>query len=607
VEYQNQLVNLLKQVYSQFRPPPELSLSEWADKYARLSPESSAEPGKWTAIPYQVGIMDAFTDETIEKITVMKSARVGYTKILNHIVGYHTHLDPCNILIVQPTLEDADGYSKDELATMIRDTPVLQGIISDPKSRDGSNTIRKKSFPGGVLYLVGANSPRGFRRISARIVLFDETDGYPKSAGTEGDQIRLGTRRSEFFWNRKIAHGSTPTIQGESRIQDLFEESDKRYYHVPCPHCGELQVLKWANLIWPKGEPDRAHFVCEVNGCIIEHESKAWMVERGQWIAEQPFNGHAGFHIWAAYSYSPNAAWSILAREFLECRKDSEALQTFTNTVLGETWEEESEKVDWESLYERREVYDAPAAGGQVITAGVDVQADRLEMDVQAWAPGEENYQVEYILIYGDTTTALPWNDLAKALGRTYINNAGLELHISCTCVDSGYNTDYVYAFCKKQSARRVYATKGQAGSGLPVVDRAQKKKTGNNPAPVRHFNIGVDGAKSIIYHQLRLDEAGPGYRHFNRDLGPEYFEGLTAEKIVTKKRRGFSFREWHKIRPRNEPLDTAVLNLAALKILNPTWQALNQPEQQQPAKPVTAAAGDYGFTRRSGRGFDRR
>lgn len=616
-DYRSQLDELVAQLYNQFRPPPELKLSEWADEYARLSPESSAEPGIWKCLPYQVGILDAFTDPEVEKITWMKSARVGYTKCLNHAIGYHVHLDPCNILIVQPTLEDADGYSKDELATMIRDTPVLEGLIADPRSRDGSNTIRKKSFPGGVLYLVGANSPRGFRRISARVVLFDEVDGYPPSAGTEGDQIALGTRRSEYFYNRKIALGSTPGIrgpveQGGSRIEASFEESDKRYYHVPCPACKSMQVLKWSNLQWPKDNPERAHYVCEICESKIDHSEKQWMVERGDWFAEQPFNGHAGFHIWAAYSYSPNAAWSILAREFLESRRDSERLQAFTNTVLGETWEEEAERVDWEILYDRREKYDSPAAGALVLTMGVDVQENRLECDVQGWAPDRECWQVEYFILYGDTDRPDVWKDLADALLRTYRNDYDQELAIACTCVDSGYRTDFVYSFCKKHAARRVYPTKGQAGAGLPVAARAQKKKTAGSNLAVNLFNLGIDGAKSVIYHSLRsIHEPGPGYFHFNDQLTPEYFEGLTAEKIVTKKRRGFEFREWHQIRPRNEQLDTAVMNLAAITILNPTWQVLldnahNEPAPE-PTPPTSSSSGGPGLKHRGNLGLRRR
>ncbi len=608
MDYSKTLDKVVAGTLAAWQPPPELSLSEWAAQYARLSHESSAEPGKWVSIPYQDGIMDAFTDPEIEVVVVKKSARVGYTKIINNVVGYHIHLDPCNILVVQPTIEDAEGYSKDEIATMIRDTPIITELVSDPKTRDGSNTILKKSFPQGMLYLVGANSPRGFRRISARLVLFDEIDGYPASAGTEGDQIKLGIMRSNFFWNRKIAMGSTPTIAGESKIDREFENSDKRFYFVPCPHCGEYQTLKWSNIQWPENDPARAFYVCEHCASIIDHSQKHWMVERGEWRATQEFPGRAGFFIWAGYSYSPNAAWGKLATEFLECKRDSEALQTFVNTVLGESFQAEREAVDWAPLYERREDYAQPAAGAYVITAGVDVQADRVEVGVEGWAPGEENWQIEYAVIFGDTSESVRsgkvWLDLQAFLSRVYENDRGVELGIAATCIDSGYRTERVYEFVKRNRSRRVYATKGRAGPGLPIVDTTSKKKTGRDPRPVRVFNLGVDGAKAVIYYRLQQNEPGDGYRHFSKSLGADFFEGLTAEEIRIKKRRGHEIREWHKIRPRNEQLDIAVLNLAALRILNPTWEVLT--ETAKPVAPIGSKPPSH-FARRSGSSFTRR
>ena len=233
--------SIANKAFLAFKPPKKLTLSEWADEYAYLSAESSAEGGRWRTLPYQKGIMDAITDPNVEQVTVMKSARVGYSKILNHIIAYHVHMDPCPIMIVQPTIEDAAGYSKEEIAPMIRDTKCLRGLIADAKAKDSTNTILQKQFPGGTLSLVGANSARGFRRVSRRIVLFDETDGYPATAGTEGDQIKLGIRRTEYYWNRKIVAGSTPTVQDFSRIEQLFGQSDQRKYYVPCPDCGHMQ------------------------------------------------------------------------------------------------------------------------------------------------------------------------------------------------------------------------------------------------------------------------------------------------------------------------------------------------------------------------------
>jgi phage terminase large subunit GpA-like protein len=335
-------------IRAHWRPPPRLSLSDWADAKFCL-PEGDANAGRWRTLPYQRGIMDAFSDPGIERVSVMKSARVGYTRMCDACMGYFIEHDPCPILAVQPTLEDARKYSKENIAPMLRDVPALRGLVAEPKTRDSDNTILDKLFKGGSLSLVGANSPRGFRRTSRRVVIFDEVDGYPPSAGTEGDQIELGIRRTEYYWNRKIIAGSTPTIRGVSRIERLFLDGDQRRYHVPCPTCGAYQVLQWANLRWPEGRPQDAVFLCAVRGCTIEHRSKRDMVEVGRWRADAPEqftpdHRHASFHIWAAYSYSPNATWGQLATESVAAVRGGPLThQTFVNTVRGETWETRGE------------------------------------------------------------------------------------------------------------------------------------------------------------------------------------------------------------------------------------------------------------------------
>jgi terminase, large subunit len=271
-----------------YKSPPKLALSGWADEYTYLSAESSADTGKWRTTPYQKGIMDAISNQKIERVTVQKSARVGYTKMINHVIGYHAQHDPCPILVVQPTLDDARGYSKDEIAPMLRDTPVLNGVFSESKSKDSDNTILKKLFPGGQLLLIGANSARGFRRVSMRVVLFDETDGYPLSAGPEGDQIKLGIRRTEYYPNHKIIEGSTPTVTGASRIEKSFNAAQQKlYYYVPCPRCDTKQHLKWANITRDKDQPETAYYQCECCRQPISHDKKRWMVERDAWLDEQ--------------------------------------------------------------------------------------------------------------------------------------------------------------------------------------------------------------------------------------------------------------------------------------------------------------------------------
>lgn len=574
------LAALVAATYQSFKPPPKLSLSQWAEKYAQLSAESAAEPGKWRNLPYQVGIMDAISDPRVERVTVMKSARVGYTKIIGHCIAYHIHYDPCPMMVVQPTEADAEGYSKEEIAPMIRDTPVLAALVSDAKSRDSGNTILQKQFPGGTLSLVGANSPRGFRRVSRRIVIFDEVDGYPPSAGPEGDQIKLGIRRTEYYHNRKIISGSTATTEAQSRISPMFEESDRRFYHVPCPHCGEFQVLKFPNMKWPEGEPEKAHFECVSCQKKIEHKDKRSMIEAGRWVPEKEFNGHAGFHIWAAYSYSPNASWGQIAKEFLEAKKSgTEALKTFINTVLGETWKEKGDAPEWERLFERRETYPIGTVplGGVFLTAAADVQKDRIEVEVVAWGRGRESWSVDYRVLPGDTSTEVPWKALDELLGHHYPNEKGELLPIKALGVDTGFNTQHVYNWARRHSAARVYLLKGRHDIPTPVgqpsaVDvSALGKKIRRG---LRVWPVGVSMIKSELYGWLSLkkptkpeDPFPPGYMHFP-EYGEEYFLMLTAEELVTRLVKGFRKTEWEKTRDRNEALDLRVYNRAIAFII---------------------------------------
>lgn len=531
-----------------------------------LSPESAADPGRWRSIPYQVGMMNAFTDPDVERVTVMKSARVGYTKCLNWVIGYHMHYDPCAILCVQPTIEDAAGYSKDEIAPMCRDVPALDGLVSDGY-KDSSNTILKKMFPGGSLNLVGANSARGFRRLTCRVVLFDEVDGYPPTAGEEGDQIALGVRRSDTFWNRKIGIGSTPTVAGLSRVERSFAQSDMRRYYVPCPHCHAYQVLKWSQMKWPSGEPEKAQYECEACRELIDHQHKRWMVERGEWRSEAPFKGHAGFHIWAAYSYSPNASWGKLAEEWVAAQTDPEALKTFVNTVLGEPWVEQGETVSHTMLFERRETYRAPVPNGSVLTAGVDVQDDRVEGEIVAWGDGEESWSVEYFRLFGDPAREELWDALRQKLGRTWLRVDGHQLDVRCVAIDSGgHFTDEVYQWSRKHGVRWAIPIRGAPEPGKPIAAFPRQL----NQKRVYLTTVGTDTAKELLYRRLKVEEPGPGYCHFPRrqEYDSEYFQQLTAEKAVTKYRHGRPHVVWEKLRPRNEALDCRVYALAAVRIL---------------------------------------
>ena len=579
---------ILNKAFLAFKPPEKLSLSEWADKFAYLSLESSSDGGRWKSLPYQVGIMDSMTDPDIEQVTVMKSARVGYTKILNHLIAYHIHQDPCPIMVVQPTLDDCNGYSKEEIAPLLRDTKCLQGLVSDSKAKDGTNTLLSKQFPGGTLGLVGANSPRGFRRVSRRVVLFDETDGYPDSAGSEGDQIKLGIRRTEFYWNRKIVAGSTPTDKDFSRIEKLWEKSDQRYYFVPCPDCGHHQVLKFENFNWTDDDPQTTKYACEKCGVLIPHSKKRWMVERGEWRKTAEGNGrHAGFHIWAAYSYSPNASWPQLIEEWMSCQGDLEQIKTYKNTILGELYSDEFErKVGASSLMQRaaKATYKRgiPPREVLVLVCGCDTQDDRLSLSVWGAARPKESdkkdrpeqlYLIDRQVLWGNPGRQDVWDQLDEVLTTPYVNEDGIEMKIEATAIDSGgHFTEEVYRFCKNRAALGVVPIKGvDKLKGDVMIGKPNKVEYGAKgnflKSSIRLYSIGVNKVKTYLYRRLRDAEIDDGYLHFFPTITEEYFQELTAEKEVRKYKAGKIYeRVWTlKSGARNEAWDELIYSYSCL------------------------------------------
>ncbi|GJG92847.1 phage terminase large subunit family protein [Cupriavidus pauculus] len=577
------------------QPPPKLTLSQWADKYAVLSRETSAQTGRFRAFPYQNGIMDAVTDPTVEMITVQKSARVGYTKILDHVAGYFIHQDPSPMLVVQPRVEDAEDYSTTEIEPMLRDTPAIAEIVGDLKKKDSKQKILKRVFRNGSsISFVGANSPGGFRRITARIVAFDEVDGYPvQGAGKEGDQIKLGIKRTESFWNRKIILGSTPTVKGFSRIEKSYANSDQRRYHVPCPHCGEMQVLEWGGpdtaygFKWDKDEhgtglPDTVYYVCRHNGCVIHDVDKPEMVARGEWRATRPFAGHAGFHIWAGYSLFPNASWRNLVAEWLDVKDDPLARQTFINLVLGETYEDRGDRaLKEDKLVARCEVWPAEVQDGvAVVTVGVDTQDDRFECEVVGWGRNEESWSIAHEVIEGDLETPEPWERLDAFLKRIWYRADGRGFEAMATCMDSGgHHTQKVYEFCKERLGRRVWAIKGESavrGKRNPVWPT--KKPSRRTKASFRPVILGVNAAKDTIRNRLHIDEPGPGYMHFPVDRDINYFAQLTSERVIVKVANGQRYRVWDLPNGRaNEALDCRVYAYGALCGLFHLGLKLNQ------------------------------
>jgi len=510
--------------------------------------------------------MDACSDPEIREVVVMAGAQLGKSEAILNIIGYHIENDPSPILVLQPTVEMAQSFSKDRVANgLIRSTPCLRDKVRDPRARDSGNTTLHKVFPGGALTLVGANSPAGLASRPIRLVLCDEVDRYPSSAGSEGDPIQLARKRANTFWNRKIVMVSTPTNKGASRIEEAFEESDQRHYYVPCKHCHHEQKMIWQNVRWEDGNPDSAAYACSHCGVLWTDSDRRWSIRNGRWFAEQEFKGVAGFYINGLYS-----PWTPLAdgvRDFLSMKKNPEQLRVWTNTYLGESWEDEGEQVDDFSLYERREDFKAAIPEEVVfLTAGVDVQDNRLEASIIGWARDQESYVIDHKVMYGDPSTPQLWTQLDSLVGKTYETYDGRQMAIRATCIDSGgHFTNSVYQYAKKNAGKRVFAIKGVGGEGRPIAGRPTK----NNVVRCPLFPIGVDTVKDLLFARMRIEEAGPGYIHFNEHLDDEYFRQLTAEKIVTRFHRGFKKRVFQKVRARNEALDCFVYAIGAFAILN--------------------------------------
>lgn len=598
------LNNLFREIARQWKPPPKWKVSQWADKTRKLSSEASAEPGQWdtSRAEYQREMMDVVNDPAIERVVYMTSAQVGKTEQLNNVAGYYIDYDPCPMLMLQPTLEMGETWSKDRFDPMARDTPEIGRRIAGGKARDKKSTILHKSFIGGHLTVAGANSPASLASRPIRIVLADEVDRYPPSAGKEGDPVNLAIKRTANFWNRKIVIASTPTLKGFSRIEAAFEETDKRRYHIGCPHCQTEHVLMWANVVWQKGDPDSALFRCPACDGFYNDVQKNAAVKKGRWIATAPFKGRAGFHIWEAYS--PWRRLAEIVRDFLDAKDDPEKLQVWVNTSLGETWEGSGDALRDSDLMNRlpfkQDEHDVPRLG-LLLTAGIDTQPDRLEVEVVAWGAGEQSWSVDYHVIHGDPdipegTAGSPWTELTDYLRKRWRHESGAEITVGWTCIDSGgHNTQAVYSYAKRHKGERVFAIKGRGGAGLPIIGAPNRKRTGKVKRPVDVHIVGVDSAKMTVLNRFKLDTPGPGFCHFPVGRDPEWFRQLCAEKLVTRFVKGFPVREFHKVGgARNEALDCRVYAFAALVLAAPQWEKLafrmKKRTEQQPVKPAEQA-----------------
>ena len=574
-------IEMFSRCVSLLKPPPRLTLSQWADMYRMLSPENSAEPGRWHTekAPYQREIMDAIGDQHTRKVVIKSAAQIGKTAMLMNMLGYYMHYYPSPVLVMQPTLDMAQTFSKDFLAPMLRDTPVLSNLV-DSKSRYSGNTILKKNFPGGHVTIVGANSPASLASRPIKVLLADEVDRYPASAGTEGDPLLLGQKRQTTFWDKKTVIVSTPTLKASSRITTEFEASSKEEWNVPCPCCGHYQPFVWERLVFDSEDTTKPiMYKCERCGELSGEYDWKKAAQRGHFVAENDNVEVRGFHLNTLASNF--CSWKEVVDKFLVANElskqgDHEKLKTWVNTDLGEAWEEPGTTIDDTNLVNRREIYEAEVPDEVLIlTAGVDVQDDRFEVEVVGWGVGKESWGIRYQKIYGDLMSERVWNDLDQFLLQTFQKLDGSKMPITSVCIDSGgHHTNEVYKFTKERWERRVWAIKGKGGQDVPYI----RDPSRNNRAKTPLFIIGVDAGKSLIYQRLKHETKGPNYCHFplNEEAGytEEYFKGLTAEQMVVRFRKGRPTIMWEIKDPkqkRNEPLDLRNYATAALEITNPT------------------------------------
>lgn len=590
------------------RPETQLTVSEWADAHRRLPKKSSAEPGPWRTdrTPYLREIMDCLsTTSDVEEVVFMKAAQIGGSEAMLNALGYIIDHAPGPVILVQPTDTTAKRFSKQRIDPLTTDTPRVARKIAPARERDGGNTMLTKEFPGGQLVITGANSAVGLRSMPAQYALLDEIDGYPVDVDEEGSPIALVEARQRTFVRRKRLKVSTPTIAGRSAIERAYEATDQRRYYVPCPECGAMQPLEFKQLTWTRLglPPSRAVYECRACYFPIEEHHKTAMLARGEWRSDRgwrdedgagqdgeeepsahgpddPADGRRrGYHLNALYSPVGWLSWGEIAKGFVLAHKDPEKFKPFVNTVLGETWRSRGEAPAWEGLKRRREEYAIGTVpqGVLFLTAGVDVQKDRLVYEVVGWGRGKRSWSIDYGELAGDTADLDngPWPQLDELLDRQYPHVSGRVVPVRMLAVDSGFNTQTVYSWARRYPLSRVIAVKGHSNGGLligsptpvEVTVRGRRLKRGGRVWPV-----ATNVAKSELYGWLRLeaptDEAAPtpaGWCAFP-PYGDEYFKQLTAEQLVAHKtRRGYIRLEWELIPGRqNHVLDARVYARAA-------------------------------------------
>jgi phage terminase large subunit GpA-like protein len=543
-------------------PPPDIGIAAWAEQH-RILGHSSRLSGPYRVVrtPYWQEVMDALSPRsTVQTVVVMKAAQLGASEFLLNVLGYHLDLAPSPILAVQPTIEMARRFSRQRLAEMLDLSLTLKSLAAVPRGGKLAASELFKAFrSGAALILTGANSPSSLRSLPARIILLDEVDGYPGDVGGEGDPCDLAIARAESYGTAKrVLLISTPTEKGLSRIERLYDVTDRRRYFVPCPLCAAAITLEFDRL---RMSGDGALYSCPVCGGDIAERDKLAMLEAGNWRATATAEPERrGYHL--SQLYSPWTRWRDMLRRAEAARGVPEKERVFVNTGLGLSWSPPALEVpEAEVLMKRAEPYleGTVPAGAAFLTAGVDVQADRLECEVVGWGREYESWSIHYHVLYGDITEPTVWNRLDELLVRSWPHESGMPLVIQAACIDAGFAPAEVTAFTRHRHGQRVYATKGVSnGWGKPVWPRRASWDKNRHAI----YLVSADEAKSWTANRMRTDAPGPGYMHFPLSRERGWYEQLTAERLVFQKGQ----RRWLNLqRQRNEAFDARALAVCAL------------------------------------------
>ena len=598
------------------RPEPDLTVSEWADRYRMLSSKASAEPGPWRTnrTPYLREPMDVLSSNSpVQRVVMMFAAQTGKTEAGSNWLGYVIAHAPGPLLAVQPTVEMAKRLSKQRLESMITETPCLAERIAPSRSRDSGNTMFSKEFPGGMMLLTGANSATGLRSTPCRYIFCDEVDAFPLDVDGEGDPVSLAEKRATTFARRKILLTSTPTVKDFSRIEAEYQRSDQRRFFVPCPCCGVMQWLKWPQLKWENNDPATARYECEACKEQFPEIHKPVMLRKGEWRATAPGDGKtAGFQLSGLYSPLGWLSWADMVDDFLRAKGDAPMLKSFVNTRLAETWEDDySSKLDAAGMMERCEHYEpgvVPEAA-VAVTVGVDVQDNRLAISVWGWGREEEGWLLDHQEIYGDPSRPELWKQLDEVVLREWPHALGAKLRPDVVAIDSGgHFTAEVYQYARERGRQGVVAIKGQSQRGKPPIGKPGKVDVNHKGKTLKRgalvYPVGGDTVKTTLFGRLKHNEPGAGFLHFHMQTTGEYFEQLTAEKQVLRYNRGgFPTREWvKKPSARNEALDCLVYAYAALNLMyqrhdrRTIWdqleKRLEKPVEQRRKAPLRSAGG---------------